>query len=339
MRVAALACACLGHLACARAQVFRCDDDGQCVQGNRTGSCEPSGWCSFDDASCASGRRYGQWSGDGLAQQCVPDDDGVAETSTGATTSTLTSTTSMEASSGDASTTTTTDASSTAGSSDASTGGEPPEGLVLWYRFDEPSFDGVVLDATGRHDATCEGVACPTTTEGVYGGGAAFDGVDDLLRIAEDAELHLETGWTLAAWARVADVTGFRCIVAKPLTLNSANDSFELARDSNGLAFTAVADTLTTGISVSAPWPVTADAWVHVAGTWDGATLTLYVAGQPAATTDTPTTTSYTDLDAFVGASFDGGEFTNFLAGDLDELKIYGRALAPDEIAALATVP
>src|SRR6185436_6164408 len=47
---------------------FRCAGDGQCGAG---GVCEPLGWCSFADTACASGRRYGEHSGDGVGGTCV----------------------------------------------------------------------------------------------------------------------------------------------------------------------------------------------------------------------------------------------------------------------------
>ncbi|MBC8070692.1 MAG: hypothetical protein IAG13_20345, partial [Deltaproteobacteria bacterium] len=72
-------------LTCARAEVFECRQPGDCVDANRTGSCEPNGFCSFPDPSCPSGHRYGSHAGDGLADQCVPLDvaDGSGESTLG----------------------------------------------------------------------------------------------------------------------------------------------------------------------------------------------------------------------------------------------------------------
>ena len=42
---------------------FACADDGQCAGGPAGGRCEPDGRCSFPDAACDSGRRYGELSG------------------------------------------------------------------------------------------------------------------------------------------------------------------------------------------------------------------------------------------------------------------------------------
>lgn len=45
---------------------FTCDHDEQCGAGR----CEPAGYCSFDDAQCESGRRFGAAAGE-LASTCV----------------------------------------------------------------------------------------------------------------------------------------------------------------------------------------------------------------------------------------------------------------------------
>ncbi len=88
LAVAALASAGAGLAAC-QSSTFACQSDGACPSGR----CEPQGWCSFPDASCSSGFRFGEHAAQGLAGTCV---DAVAEetegSTTGGTTPTLTST-------------------------------------------------------------------------------------------------------------------------------------------------------------------------------------------------------------------------------------------------------
>lgn len=72
--------------------VFACGDDSDCAGEADGGVCEASGFCSFIDEACDSGRRYGSHAGDGLAGTCVE----LGETTSGSSTSpstTLTSTT------------------------------------------------------------------------------------------------------------------------------------------------------------------------------------------------------------------------------------------------------
>lgn len=66
---------------CLRSTQFRCAEDSDCARGGAIGRCESVGYCSFDDASCDGGRRYGELSGP-YAGQCIgdvtmPDDAGV----------------------------------------------------------------------------------------------------------------------------------------------------------------------------------------------------------------------------------------------------------------------
>jgi len=50
---------------------FRCADSAACVREGVAGTCEGNHWCSFPDATCGSGRRYGEFAGDGLSNSCV----------------------------------------------------------------------------------------------------------------------------------------------------------------------------------------------------------------------------------------------------------------------------
>lgn len=58
------------HTSCRVTAMFHCERDEQC-RGGDDGRCEPAGVCSFADPSCASGRRYDELAGGGLASACV----------------------------------------------------------------------------------------------------------------------------------------------------------------------------------------------------------------------------------------------------------------------------
>jgi hypothetical protein len=49
--------------ACARLDGFRCAESSECAHGGQNGTCEPTGYCSFPDLDCITGRRYGTYSG------------------------------------------------------------------------------------------------------------------------------------------------------------------------------------------------------------------------------------------------------------------------------------
>lgn len=72
-----LACFGLGLgivVGCSNPGYFVCTDDNECTEAEG-GRCEPSGACSFPDASCPTGRRYGEAGNPNIAGQCVPPED------------------------------------------------------------------------------------------------------------------------------------------------------------------------------------------------------------------------------------------------------------------------
>ena len=54
-----------------QSQNFSCADDDACEGVGPAAQCELNGFCSFADAECPSGRRYGDLAGDGLGGECV----------------------------------------------------------------------------------------------------------------------------------------------------------------------------------------------------------------------------------------------------------------------------
>jgi hypothetical protein len=67
---------------------FACSEDAQC---GASGVCEPSGYCSFVDDACPSGRRYGSLAPKELADRCVvPIDESTGGVAEGTTTTSTT---------------------------------------------------------------------------------------------------------------------------------------------------------------------------------------------------------------------------------------------------------
>ena len=69
-------------IGCSNPATFNCQDD---AGGGNGGQCEGNGFCSFPDAECESGRRYGDLAGAGLQGQCVAPSEGSTGTPSGTT--------------------------------------------------------------------------------------------------------------------------------------------------------------------------------------------------------------------------------------------------------------
>ena len=91
-------------------------------------------------------------------------------------------------------------------------------------------------------------------------------------------------------------------------------------------------------VAPSAPDPVAQNTWVHLAGTYDGATVRLYVDGVEVA--NQPLTGSFAHDRTPVILGGNGNDAsdvpTELFPGRIDELMLFGRALGADEIARLA---
>ncbi|MCO4772129.1 MAG: LamG domain-containing protein [Deltaproteobacteria bacterium] len=84
-----------------------------------------------------------------------------------------------------------------------------------------------------------------------------------------------------------------------------------------------------------APDPMVPGRWTHLASSWDGGVLDLYVDGQLVADTDVPFTAIPDGGLPFV-VGWDANQERRALDGQLDEVALWDEALDPSHIAALA---
>jgi hypothetical protein len=318
---------------------FTCQSDVQCVgAGASPGVCQPDGYCSFPDTDCPTGQRYGEHSGPG-AGQCVGED---ATGSTGAASNggptgqdSGPGVDSNGPTGGDATSEPPTTGPMVTTNDDATTGEPVDPDLVLWLAL-ERAPKGEVLDSSSyMGDGSCRASSCPAGARGAVGAGALFDGVDDVIVVPHAPWLETTEAFTLAVFVRIG-IAPFehRAVLTKPLgslTQNTwelyiASQIVNLTMASGGIVHT-----------VQLPWGFEPDQWVHLAGRWDGGTLSLWVDGQVVDSVESPAI-EFDDQPVLVGADDDHG--TNgpmgYFLGSIDDVRVYRRALTGDEIAALA---
>jgi hypothetical protein len=327
--------------------VFTCTSDVQCV-GPDAGVCQPDGHCSFPAADCPSGQRYGEHSGS-QSGQCVG--EGGDASSTGDAGRTTGSGPVGEATepvvdtgepttAGEASTLEPVTTGPVVTTGDEVTSSEPTTGepvdpdLVLWLALDEP-LRGEVPDASSyMGPGWCEPAECPALTRGAVDQAAAFDGVDDAITVPHAPWLETTEGFTIATWLRIDEPPpGHHAVLTKPLGLAIAN-TWEIYFAGPALYLGMV--TARQSAELWVPWTAAPGTWVHLAGTWDGAFLTLWVDGALAGTTGM-TAIEFDGQPIVVGADDDHlGGLSGHLLGDMDDVRVYRRALSADEVAALA---
>jgi hypothetical protein len=202
-------------------------------------------------------------------------------------------------------------------------------GLVGHWKLDETSGTTAADSTLNLNDGTYTGgvtlnVAGPSTGDVA----AEFDGSNDYVTIADDATLKPTSALSITGWVQ-GDAWGAGSTVNVILRKGEGNpNNYQLAiadgtaafyldeNDDQGVRSTT---TLNTG------------QWYHVAATWDGSQVKIYVNGTPE-TTQARTGTIGTDTrTVYLG----GRSGADLFDGKIDDVRIYNRALSDAEITAM----
>jgi hypothetical protein len=202
-------------------------------------------------------------------------------------------------------------------------------GLVGAWGFNEGA-GGTASDVSGyANNGTMSGATW--SAQGKIGGGLAFSGTSAQLAVADSASLDLTTAMTLEAWVYPSSSsTGLRSILAKN------TDRYYLMASSATQGRPAVGGTFGSGAqNVFGTQPLPVSAWTHVAATFDGASLRLYVNGASVAAASRSGALTTSTENLLIGNDVYGESFQ----GVLDEIRIYNRALSVSEIQADMSAP
>ncbi len=204
----------------------------------------------------------------------------------------------------------------------------PPglDGLVAAWGFDEGT-GPIAGDASGKGHA---GVIKQAgwTTYGRFGGALDFDGRNDWVTVEDTADLDIRNAITLEAWVKPRDLAGWNTILLK--------------ESGSGLAYSLYANDFYprhpagyvnvggNDISVVDNTGLAFNAWSHVAMTYDGAMMRLYINGEAVGHRALTGRIIATNGALRIGGNDVWGEYFD---GLIDEVRIYTRALSQAEVA------
>ena len=190
-------------------------------------------------------------------------------------------------------------------------------------------FDGDTLDYSGLgNNGIANGV--PTYALGKIGQALSFDGFDDYVEIDSVTASITSDDITLAGWVNTADtgnVYWFSCNGPAGSTANVV--LFGILGGQAAIYDTSAAEGHSSTL-------VNDSEWHHLAYTRSGSTGSVYVDG----TLENTHTANFTFTDPgnrwSIGQEWDDTTASNFLAGTLDDVRIYDYGLSYAEVAGLA---
>ena len=183
-------------------------------------------------------------------------------------------------------------------------------------------------DSTANgNNATIMGTASPTVGE--IGYGAALTGSPNYIDAGNNPSvLPTHTG-TMSAWVQFNAFSYFGTIIGNGNNGQNSNGALLYTDGGGNFYFDVDGPNQSSGISAGT---LVTGQWYHLAGTWDGSTITLYMNGAPAGST-----TQWNDaspayhLNLGVDGALSGSGY--YLNGSLDEVRVSSIARSPDWIA------
>jgi hypothetical protein len=201
--------------------------------------------------------------------------------------------------------------------------------MVAAYGFNEGSGSSTGdLSGNGNVGSLLGGASWAST--GRFGKALAFNGSNGSVKVADSASLDLTTGMTLEAWVKPTVLSGWSCVILKERP-EASHLSYEMsANTSNDKPSSFIwVGSAERGVYGAGKLPLAT--WSHLASTYDGATLRLYVNGVLASSTAVSGAITASIGDLRIGGNSLWGEWFN---GLIDEVRIYRQPLTALDIQA-----
>lgn len=215
---------------------------------------------------------------------------------------------------------------------------------VLEYLFDDPSATQAVdTSGNGLHgDFMGSNIHIGP---GLHGNGIVLNGTDDFINVGDHDVLDFRGSYTLMAWVNYRRTDEFRAELMEKggaywlnVRLNERDGSDDTQQARAGGFFDPCSGKQSTyHFRVDSPAPVAEGTWTHLASTYNGSRLKIYVNGELVNSLSVKRPVCVNDNPLAVGAKYvpANNSNMNFVAGMLDDVRVYDNALSASRIRTL----
>jgi uncharacterized repeat protein (TIGR01451 family) len=196
----------------------------------------------------------------------------------------------------------------------------PLQSKLVHFRFEEEASATSFVDAyRNHHEATCSGSACPSAgASGQQGRALTFDGGDSLA-VVGDERLDV-SAFSVSLWLKPPAATRASRTLLRKGSAASPDFALGLAANSQKVTLDVAPASCGTRTRLTSIGALTANAWSHVAVSYDGDEMRLYINGVLDSVMDT------SSAGLCVGTSRTLAVGSGFV-GSLDELVLFDSAL------------
>ena len=194
--------------------------------------------------------------------------------------------------------------------------------LVAWWKFDEGNGSIAHDISNNSNDGVIHGAIWTT---GKLGSALEFDGMNDYVDCGNDASLDITDELTVESWINwKGGGAVYHVIFTKGYYILGSNYYMMVGRD--GTFYFSIFSQ-----SINVENAISPNTWIHVAGTYDGNIRKAYINGELRASKALSLPVHTNNQPLFIGKANPG--YYPF-KGAIDDVKIYNRALTPEEILA-----
>jgi len=213
------------------------------------------------------------------------------------------------------------------------------DGLVGWWQMDDAGVDAegeTITDSSGNDNSGTlagdngvgdNGTGMDCTTAGKFGTGCDFDGTDDSISVSNN---YSDASTSIAFWFKADSITGANQILVNKYA--SGTDHWGVRYDAGGNV--EIWDNIDDSNSTYYETAVAAGSWHHVVIILHSNFINeLYIDGLLIGNNQSSTD----NLTSFTGNLYfaQRGNNSAYFGGNLDDVRVYNRALSPREVSQL----